>query len=155
MCDYSLYAIPNRLARDGEEVVLHRFGTGSIGFASPEEVKRLEQEQNTGWKGLWAGVKAMLAPRKCSGVAAVCMPPGTRLMITEIPNAAQNKVCFKSLDVVVFTEISSQSYSYRDALLLPNGTCVLLQELPEGTQAVVLATALETFEIPREEVYVR
>lgn len=34
MCDYSLYAIQNRLAEEGEELVLHRFETGTIGFTS-------------------------------------------------------------------------------------------------------------------------
>ena len=35
MCDYSLMVIPNRLAQEGEELVTHRFWTGSLGFASP------------------------------------------------------------------------------------------------------------------------
>src|SRR5437867_2983517 len=35
MCDYSLMVIPNRLAEEGEELVTHRFWTGSLGFASP------------------------------------------------------------------------------------------------------------------------
>ena len=34
MCDYSLMAIPNRLAVSGEELVIHRFEAGSVGLAS-------------------------------------------------------------------------------------------------------------------------
>ena len=40
MCDYSLMAVPNRLAREGEELVAHRFPTGSLGLASPSDLKR-------------------------------------------------------------------------------------------------------------------
>ena len=34
MCDYSLMCVPNRLAREREELVAHRFTTGSMGLAS-------------------------------------------------------------------------------------------------------------------------
>ena len=30
MCDYSLMAIPNRLAVSGEDLVVHRFEAGSV-----------------------------------------------------------------------------------------------------------------------------
>ncbi len=39
MCDYSLMAVPNRLAQEGEELVMHRFPTGSLGLASPVDLK--------------------------------------------------------------------------------------------------------------------
>ena len=35
MCDYSLAGIPSRLAVEGEQLVAHRFSTGSLGLASP------------------------------------------------------------------------------------------------------------------------
>jgi hypothetical protein len=38
MCDYSLMGIPNRLAEEGEDLVAHRFPTGSVGFASPRDL---------------------------------------------------------------------------------------------------------------------
>ena len=147
MCDYSLYAIPNRLAEDGEQVVLHRFGSGTIGFASVKDVPRKEAHCLTGWQSLCAGVKAFLLPRSGPTAPAVCMPPATRLMVTDVPSDVQRVHRIHSGDTVVTTEITSQSYSYRDALLLPNGKCVLLQDLPEGIEAVVLSTALETREI--------
>ena len=37
MCDYSLMAVPNRLAEDGEDLVVYRFPTGSLGLASPSD----------------------------------------------------------------------------------------------------------------------
>jgi len=36
MCDYSLHGIKNRLAEEGEVLVVHRFHTGSKGLTSPE-----------------------------------------------------------------------------------------------------------------------
>jgi hypothetical protein len=38
MCDYSLMAVPNRLAQENEELVAHRFPTGSMGLASPSNL---------------------------------------------------------------------------------------------------------------------
>ena len=38
MCDYSLHTYPNRLAADGEDLVVHRFGAGSLGLASPADL---------------------------------------------------------------------------------------------------------------------
>lgn len=40
MCDYSLYAMQTRLAADGEELVLHRFETGTLGFAAVADINR-------------------------------------------------------------------------------------------------------------------
>jgi hypothetical protein len=40
MCDYSLMAIPNRSAVSGEELVIHRFETGSVGLASAFNLRR-------------------------------------------------------------------------------------------------------------------
>ncbi|HZS56547.1 MAG TPA: hypothetical protein VFA65_19225 [Bryobacteraceae bacterium] len=155
MCDYSLYAIPNRLAEDGERVALYRFGTGTIGFASCGDVQS-NQTRQRGWKKFCSEMKALLLPRRCPGVPAVCMPPGTRLLMSNIPVEIQRVHGMHSGDAVVATEISSRSYSYRDALILPNGKCVLLQELPEGLEALVLSTALEVVENAEPvEVFVR
>jgi len=32
MCDYSLMSIPNRLAVEGENLIAHRFTTGTMGW---------------------------------------------------------------------------------------------------------------------------
>ncbi len=154
MCDYSLYAVPNRLAEDGETVVLHKFGTGTIGFASVMDVPPKQIAKATGWKGFCVGFKSLFTPRSCPVVPAVCMPPGTRLMITEMPSESSRRLWLRPGDSAIVTEITSQSYSYRDALILPNGRCVLLQELPEGMKAMVVSTGVETPEIGMpSEVY--
>jgi hypothetical protein len=146
MCDYSLYAIPNRLAEEGERVVLHKFDTGTIGFASVLDTPQKQIRMESRWETFCSGMKAFFMLRSCPGVPAVCMPPGTRLMLCDAPFHLQRQHGLRCGDTVTVTEISTQSYAYRDALILPNGKCVLLQELPEGIEAVVLETAPEVSE---------
>lgn len=149
MCDYSLYATPNRLADEGEQLVLYRFGTGSLGFASALELK--VQQTQTERQSFWAGVKAILSPRRCEAVTAICIPPGSRLKLTEVPKEVQMRLHVMTSETVSFTEISTRSYSYRDALVLSNGRSVLLQDLPEGLKAEVESLSPEMPEF--EEVY--
>ena len=47
MCDYSLHGIENRLAEEGEVLVVHRFYSGSKGLTSPEYLKPAEPPK--GW----------------------------------------------------------------------------------------------------------
>jgi hypothetical protein len=49
MCDYSLQGIRNRLAEQGETLVVHRFQTGSKGLASLESVQQDEGPKT--WMG--------------------------------------------------------------------------------------------------------
>src|SRR5436189_5847392 len=37
MCDYSLHGVRTRPAKVGEKLVTHNFGTGTRGFAAPED----------------------------------------------------------------------------------------------------------------------
>jgi len=39
MCDYSLSGIQNRLALEGETLIVHQFHAGSKGLTSPESLK--------------------------------------------------------------------------------------------------------------------
>jgi len=45
MCDYSLHGLDNRLAEEGEVLIVHRFYTGSKGLTSPDYLKPSEQER--------------------------------------------------------------------------------------------------------------
>ena len=56
MCDYSLHGIKNRLADEGETLVVHRFYTGSKGLTSPEYLKPIEKP-----KGLMAALRSLFA----------------------------------------------------------------------------------------------
>src|SRR6478735_10430732 len=78
MCDYSLFAIPNRLAKEQEDLVAHRFPTGSMGLASPVDLCRNAQQrgQAPGRIGLWSAIKSFFTMPKMDPVPAVCIPPG-------------------------------------------------------------------------------
>jgi hypothetical protein len=62
MCDYSLHGIENRLAEEGEILVVHRFYTGSKRLTSPVYLKPTEQS-----KGLMAKLT-----RKSDAVRRMC-----------------------------------------------------------------------------------
>jgi hypothetical protein len=132
MCDYSLTGIPNRLAVEGEELVVHRFRTGSLGLASPcPSVSR--------W---W------------SGTPAVCVPPGARLMLLDVPKRLRHDLAVGPIEEVTFVQLSATPYQFRDAFRFQNGRAVRLQELSEGMPVRVLRLSLSedsSFEPVREE----
>jgi hypothetical protein len=138
MCDYSLYTVRNRLAEEREELVLHKFETSSLGFASV-----LDLEAQAGKKPekgrFWGRLQNWMSGGSSATVPAVCIPPGAQLLLKDVPQSLQKSLRIRASQLVVFTEISSRSYSYRDALILPDGTSVLLQDLTEGIHAIVLS----------------
>jgi hypothetical protein len=67
MCDYSLAGIPNRLAEEGERLMVCRFSAGSIGLTSDASL----------WRSLF------------KETPAVCVPPGARLLLRDIPRDLQ------------------------------------------------------------------
>src|SRR5881397_2143706 len=84
MCDYSLHGIENRLAQEGEVLVVHRFYSGSKGLTSPEYLKPTAQP-----KGLIAMLKSFLAFPDQFKACAVCVPDGAKLMLCGIPPGLQ------------------------------------------------------------------
>ena len=86
MCDYSLAHFPNRLAVEGEELVIHRFATRTLGLAPGR----------CGWKQL-------LSP---SRLPAVCVPPGARLRLYDIPEDLQRRLGVGAIEEVTFIEQS-------------------------------------------------
>jgi hypothetical protein len=144
MCDYSLYTVNNRLACESDDLILHRFNTGSLGFCA---VAELEKEMSRGaFARGWSQVMRWLHPRKKCGLTAVCVPPGARLLISAVPEKARSVFSSLELETVEFTQLSERSYAYRDALRFSEGETVLLQKFPEGLRVTVLALA------PAEEV---
>ena len=119
MCDYSLAGIPNRLAVEGEQLVVHRFSTGSLGLASP--------------------CSQLLS--KGRGTPAVCIPPGARLRLRDIPEALQLRLGLNATEEVTFVQLSAEAYQYRDAVRFQNGREILLQRLGCGQQVEVLSLA--------------
>lgn len=148
MCDYSLMAVPNRLAREGEELVLHRFVSGSIGLASPPDPCLATGPSSFRTRTFWSAVKDFFNPPESQSVPAVCIPPGARLMLHDIPTRIQNELGVGSDEEVTFTQISASVNSYRDAVRFSGGREVRLQELGEGQRIKVLDLSMAEDPIP-------
>ena len=138
MCDYSLMAVPNRLAQEGEELVAHRFPTGSLGMACPADLKRVTDARPPVRQSFWCVLKDFFNPPKTEPVPAVCIPPGARLRLQDIPARLQHELSVGPAEDVTFTQISAAVNSYRDAVRFANGREVRLQELREGQRVTVL-----------------
>jgi len=117
MCDYSLAGIPNRLAVEGEQLVVHRFPC-SLGLASP----------------------CPPLAQACSERAtpAVCVAPGARLLLRDIPADLRSRFHVGVSEEVTFVQLSATAYQYRDAVRFKNGQEILLQKLRCGQRVDVL-----------------
>jgi len=151
MCDYSLHTYPNRLAADGENLVVHRFGAGSLGLASPADLARVASAVTATHRSVWAQVKAWFLGRNRRweierSVPAVCIPPGARLVVSDIPKNLQRELGVGEVEEVQFVEITAEVNTYRDAIRFANGRQALLQQLREGQRVRVLSTGVEEFE---------
>jgi hypothetical protein len=122
MCDYSLHSHPNRLAEAGETLIATRFSFGSIGFASASELASR------------AALEFQTAP-----LTAVCVPPGARLTLNDIPTHLQQELGVGETEEVTFTQLGCDAWAYRDAVRFSNGKQILLQRLNEKQRAVVLS----------------
>jgi hypothetical protein len=138
MCDYSLMAVPNRLAQEGEELVTHRFPTGSLGLASPGDIARAVTAAVPNRKTFFAMLKEFFNPPAASPVCAVCIPPGARLRLQNIPQRLQQSLGVSPCEDVTFTQLSAAANTYRDAVRFGNGRDMRLQELREGMLVTVL-----------------
>ena len=129
MCDYSLAGLPNRLAVEGEELMVHRFPTGAVGLASPGTcVSR------------WGFAKQ---------TPAVCVPPGARLRLKDIPECLQSEVGAGPVEEVTFVQRSATAYQFRDAIRFSSGREILLQRLKCGQHVDVVS--LSSSDLEREE----
>lgn len=138
MCDYSLMAVPNRLAHEGEELVTHRFPTGSLGMAAPAEVRAASAPRPGGRESVWQKIRAFFDPTAAPAVCAVCLPPGARLLVSNIPPRLQLQWGVCEREEAVFTQISAAVNTYRDAVRFTGGCEVRLQEFREGMRVRVL-----------------
>ena len=120
MCDYSLAHVPNRLAVDGETLQVRRFGC-SHGLGSARLTWR---------EILFPGSRV-----------AVCVPPGARLRLTQIPESLQRQLEVSSREVVTFVQQTAEEFRYRDAVRFANGREILLQLLHPGQRVEVLTVA--------------
>src|SRR5690242_10436563 len=128
MCDYSLMAVPNRLAREGEELVTYRFPTGSLGLASPADIERASTAQPAS-QPIWTRIKAFFNPPNTDPVCAVCIPPGARLELQGLSPRLQRELNAGPSEAVTFTQLTAAANSYRDAVRFCNGRELRLQDL--------------------------
>ncbi len=150
MCDYSLHSIKNRLATENEQLFVHTFHTGSKGFASVEDLRNLEKQPPLPAEaGLWARLRHRVSNSlrwmdydAQKALCAICIPPGARLELHDIPTRLQKDYSIGPHEQVTFVQLSADPYRYRDAIRFSNGQEVLLQKLTEGLRAEVLSLAL-------------
>jgi hypothetical protein len=102
MCDYSLGALRTRLAVEGEALITYRFPTGSLGLTSPAELET-HKKKFRGWR-TWLGPREV--PR------AVCIPPGARLLLRDIPKRIQRQLAVGATEEVVFIQTSDEEWRH-------------------------------------------
>jgi len=126
MCDYSLGGIKNRLAKEGEDLVIHQFSTGSKGLTSSQYLQPKSPILVKGIFNLNAALQAI--PKEC----AVCIPDGAKLQIHD------GEKCHSG-EVVTFRQLTSKPHQYRDGIQFSNGEAILLQDIPTDLKMKVLS----------------
>ena len=151
MCDYSLMAVPSRLVKEGESLVTHRFPTGSMGLASPEDVARFQAPIPKA-KGFWQKLKTIFRPVRVDQVCAVCIPPGASLMLLDIPSHVQKGLGIGTIEEVTFVQLDLEPNQYRDAVKFRNNQVLRLQELRSGQRVEVISVLPESEAVRRVPV---
>lgn len=147
MCDYSLMEFPNRLAVEGEVLVVHRFRSGSLGLASPMDCDRAETKPAS-QKTFWNRVKNLLVCPDPPVVPAVCIPPGARLIVHDVPVALQKQFAIGPDEDVKFVQMSAAENQHRDAIRFRTGDTLRLQELKVGQRVEVMDLGNEAVDEP-------
>jgi hypothetical protein len=115
MCDYSLHHVKSRAAKVGDTLTTRNFGTGTRGFAAPED-----------------------------STTAVCVLPGTELAFAgpvkfAFPVTSELARQRAGFTTAIFRQVNKDlPRAHHDALEFPNGQVVLLTELGDGQTATVL-----------------
>ena len=138
MCDYSLMMVPNRLAIEGEELVAHRFQSGTTGFVSCSDFDIWLAEHRS--KNIWRRLKACLSST-AEPTPVVCIPPGARLLVERSPEFLNGRMHQGSSELATFTQLSAEANQHRDALCFDDGVIVRLAMLAEGQRVKVLRLA--------------
>jgi hypothetical protein len=138
MCDYSLHGVPNRLAVQGDQLITIRFSTGSVGLAEANSVTEGGREKPQ--RGLWAALRDYYCASPENVIHAVCVPPGARLRLENVPRRFQQTLGISASEDVTFTQLSAEAFQYRDAVRFRNGSEMLLQRLGEGLRVRVIDT---------------
>ena len=108
MCDYSLELYRSRTAVHGEQYQLHRFRSGTLGFADPID---------------------------CA--TAVCMPEGARLRLHGLADSLQVFLDVGPDAEVTMVRLPFRGNNHCDAVRFANGRELLLQHLNVGVSAML------------------
>jgi hypothetical protein len=125
---------PNRLAVEGEVLVVHRFRSGSLGLASPPSCSTKAAAKKT----FWATLKDFLFLPETPSTAAVCIPPGACLVLHDVPASLQRQLGIGPDEEVTFLQTSAAENQHRDAIRFRTGHRLRLQELTVGQRVEVV-----------------
>ena len=131
MCDYSLHNVKSRPAKVGDKLTTRNFGTGTRGFAAPEDAS-----------------------------IAVCVLPGTELSFADEVRRRTPWPWSKSVaghKTAIFRQVNQNNpRSHHDALEFPDGQIVLLTSLRQGQHATVLQLPVAAVgaKVPQRVAYV-
>ncbi len=115
MGDYSLHHVQSRAAQVSDKLTTRNFGTGTRGFAAPEDP-----------------------------MTAVCVLPGTELAFAEEiafvpPGGSRSEAQKAKFKTASFRQVNKHvPLAHHDALEFPDGQTVLLTDLCDGQAATVL-----------------
>jgi hypothetical protein len=145
-------AIPNRVAVSGDELVVHRFQTGTVGLASASDLRKGQDRLKIQGHGFWLRLSQFFNPPDAQSPPAICVPPGARLLVQDIPSKLQHECRLKDVEEAVFIQVTAHVNTFRDAIRFHNGVEILLQNLDEGQRMHVLelSTAEKTAVHERE-----
>jgi len=134
MCDYSLMMVRSRLAVEGEELVAHKFQSGSVGLVSGPDFNTWLSRKPVGF---WQRLKGWLSSAE-EPAPVVCIPPGAQLQVGGISRSLRKQFNLREFEEATFTETSAEPRWRRDALCFANGSILVLRLLPEGQRLRVL-----------------
>src|SRR5262249_17491299 len=92
----------------------------------------------TGTLGLAPALLQPGADFSPGSIPAVCVPPGARLLLRDIPERIQQALNVGPVEEVTFGEQSADAFRYRDAVRFGNGRETLVQQLACGQSVFVL-----------------
>jgi hypothetical protein len=107
-------------------------------MASPADVWAATTPRPQSRQTIWQKIRAFFDPPAAPAVCAVCLPPGARLMISDIPPRLRQQWGVCESEEAVFTQISAAVNTYRDAVRFQDGKEVRLQDFREGMRVRVL-----------------
>jgi hypothetical protein len=126
MCDFSLETVTSRPARIGDRLTTRDFGTGTRGFAAPE-----------------------------NPTMAVCVLPGTELVFSKnviVTRFFRWSLRTMGHSTATFRQVNKDRLDmYHDAVEFPDGHIVLLTKLHEGQEATVLQLPAQSKDAAQEE----